>query len=66
MSRDQLIHCDYGFLLLYLALIHNEALSPIVQHLLLLGIVKLRVRFSREHSVSVIWYFIRIHFINKF
>lgn len=64
MSRDQLIHCDYGFLLLYLALIYYEALSPILQHLLLLGIVKLGVRFGREHSV--ILYLIRIHFRNKF
>ena len=66
MSRDQLIHCDYGFVLLYLALIYYEALSPILQYLLLLGIVKLGVRFGREHSVSVIWCLIRIHFINKF
>ena len=66
MSRDQLIHCDYGFLLLYLPLIDNKALSPILQHLLLLGIVKLGVRFGREHSVSVIWCIIRIHFIDKF
>ena len=64
MSRDQLIHCDNGFLLPYLALIYYEALSPILQHLLLLGIVKLGVRFDREHSV--ILYLIRIHFRNKF
>lgn len=60
MSRDQLIHGEYGFLLFELPLIDDEALSPIVLHLLLLGIVKLRVRLGRNYSVSV-WCLIRIH-----
>ena len=61
MSGDQLVHGEYGFLLFYLALIDNEALSPIVLHLRLLGIMKLRVRLGDPYSVSLLLCLIRIH-----